>query len=46
MKNNNNEYYYNNTQNNQNKKKEKIEVEIGEIKYPLTINYKYSLNII
>ena len=44
MKNNNNEYYYNNTQNNQNKKKEKIEVEIGEIKYPLTINYKYSLN--
>ena len=35
-----NEYHYNN----QNKKKEKIEVEIGEIKYPLTINYKYSIN--
>ena len=37
---NNNEYHYNN----QNKKKEKIEVEIGEIKYPLAINYKYSIN--
>ena len=36
---NNNEYHYNN----QNKKKEKIEVEIGEIKYPLAINYKYIL---
>ena len=43
-KNNTNEYYYNSNQNKQNKKKEKIEVEIGEIKYPLTINYKYSLN--
>ena len=37
---NNSEYHYNN----QNKKKEKIEVEIGEIKYPLAINYKYSIN--
>ena len=44
MKNdNNNDYYYNN-QNNLNKKKEKIEVEIGEIKYPLAVNYKYSIN--
>ena len=37
---NNSEYHYNN----QNKKKEKIEVEIGEIKYPIAINYKYSIN--
>ena len=37
---NNNDYY----SNYQNKKKEKIEVEIGEIKYPLAINYKYSIN--
>ena len=43
-KNNNNEYYYNNNINTPNKKKEKIEVEIGEIKYPLTINMKYTTN--
>jgi len=44
IKNNNNEYYYSINQSNQNKKKEKIEVEIGEIKYPLAINHKYSIN--
>lgn len=44
VKNNNNEYYYSNNINIPNKKKEKIEVEIGEIKYPMTINHKYSLN--
>ena len=44
IKNNNNEYFYNRNQNDKNKKTEKIEVEISEIKYPLTINYKYSLN--
>jgi hypothetical protein len=43
-KNNNNEYFYGNNINSPNKKTEKIEVEIGEIKYPLTINYKYSIN--
>ena len=44
-KNNNiNEYYFNNNINIPNKKTEKIEVEIGEIKYPLTISYKYSIN--
>ena len=37
MKNNYNYY-------NSNKKVEKIEVELSEIKYPLTINYKYSIN--
>jgi len=41
---NNEEFYYTNNSNKQNKKIEKIEVEIGEIKYPLTINYKYTLN--
>ena len=42
-----NDYYYNNSNNNSNnktKKTEKIEVEIGEIKYPLKISYKYSIN--
>ena len=45
---NNNEYSYSNNSNSNNyiKKKEKIEVEIGEIKYPLTINYKYSISSI
>ena len=41
---NNNEYYYSNNINKANTKKEKIEVEIGEITYPMTINHKYSLN--
>jgi hypothetical protein len=40
----NNNYYFNNYSNNNYNKKENIEVEIGEIKYPLIINYKYSLN--
>lgn len=44
----NNSYYYNYNSNynsnNQNRKKEQIEVEIGEIKYPLTINHKYNIN--
>ena len=46
----NNNYYYNNNynsnynSNNQNKKTEHIEVEVGEIKYPLTINHKYTIN--
>ena len=39
----NNSHYYNNYNNNYNKK-EQIEVEIGEIKYPLIINHKYSIN--
>ena len=34
-----NNYYYNNNSSN---KTDQIEVEIGEIKYPLTINYKYN----
>ena len=38
---NNDEFYYGNNSNMQNKK---IEVEISEIKYPLTINYKYTIN--
>ena len=41
---NNDEFYYSSNSSKQNKKTEKIEVEIGEIKYPLTINYKYTLN--
>ena len=41
---NNNNYYYNNNKNNNYNKKGQIEVEIGEIKYPLTINYKYNNN--
>lgn len=43
-KNNNDYYSINSNYIKQNKKKEKIEVEIGEIKYPLTIDYKYSIN--
>ena len=39
----NNNHYYNNYNNNYNKK-EQIEVEIGEIKYPLIINHKYNFN--
>ena len=39
----NNSHYYNNYNNNYNKK-DQIEVEIGEIKYPLIINHKYSIN--
>ena len=42
--NNNNYYNYNSNEQNKNKKQTKIEVEIGEIKYPLTINHKYSIN--
>lgn len=41
-----NNNYYNNYNSNYNKKDkiDKIEVEIGEIKYPLIINHKYSIN--
>ena len=42
--NNKNYNYYNYNTNEQSKKKTQIEVEIGEIKYPLTINHKYSIN--
>jgi hypothetical protein len=43
----NNSYYYNNNHTNNNYNKSgQIEVEIGEIKYPLSIKYKYSNNFL
>ena len=40
----NNYQKINNNYHNSNKKIEKIEVELSEIKYPLSINHKYSIN--
>lgn len=45
--NNNNNYYYNNNHTNNNYNRAgQIEIEIGEIKYPLSIKYKYSNNFL